>query len=80
MEQPNTVSALKLADRDGLSFEPDTTLYVVGRTAPVATAKKGMAVWRKRLYELMARNTRVGYEYFGVPSHRLLEVGSQLQL
>lgn len=39
-----------------------------------------MALWRKRLYALMARNTRVGYEYFGVPAHRLLEVGSQVHI
>jgi KUP system potassium uptake protein len=80
MEQPDTVVALRLADRAGLSYEPDTTCYVVGRTTPFASTKKGMAVWRKRLYALMARNTRVGYEYFGVPAHRLLEVGSQVQI
>jgi KUP system potassium uptake protein len=80
MEQPHTVGALRMADRAGLAYEPDTTCYVVGRTTPLVTARKGMTRWRKRLYALMARNTRVGYEYFGVPSHRLLEVGSQVQL
>lgn len=80
MEQPDTISALRLADRAGLLFEPDTTCYVVGRTTPFVSAKKGMATWRKRLYALMARNTRVGYEYFGVPAHRLLEVGSQVHI
>jgi KUP system potassium uptake protein len=80
MEQPDTVAALRLADRSGLAYEPDTTCYVVGRTTPFVSTRKGMAIWRKRLYALMARNTRVGYEYFGVPSHRLLEVGSQVQI
>ncbi len=80
MEQPNTVSALRLADRAGLPYEPDTTSYVVGRTTPFVSTKKGMALWRKRLYALMARNTRVGYEYFGVPAHRLLEVGTQVHI
>ena len=80
MEQPDTVSALRLADRAGLTYEPDTTCYVVGRTTPFVSQKKGMALWRKRLYALMARNTRVGYEYFAVPAHRLLEVGSQVHI
>jgi KUP system potassium uptake protein len=80
MEQPDTVAALRLADRSGLAYEPDTTCYVVGRTTPFVSTRKGMAIWRKRLYALMARNTRVGYEYFRVPSHRLLEVGSQVQI
>ena len=80
MEQPDTVSALRLADRAGLTYEPDTTCYVVGRTTPFVSQKKGMALWRKRLYALMARNTRVGYEYLAVPAHRLLEVGSQVHI
>jgi KUP system potassium uptake protein len=80
MEQPDTVSALKLAARTGLAYEPNTTCYVVGRRTVCVSDSKGMALWRKRLYVLMARNTRVGYEYFGVPSHRLLEVGSQVKI
>jgi KUP system potassium uptake protein len=80
MEQPDTVGALRLGDRAGLAYEPATTCYVVGRTTPFVSARKGMALWRKRLYALMARNTRVGYEYFGVPAHRLLEVGSQVHI
>ena len=36
--------------------------------------------WQKRLYALMARNTRVGYEYFRVPNRRLLEIGAQIEI
>jgi len=42
--------------------------------------RPSLASIRKRIYALMARNTRVGYEYLGVPSHRLLEVGTQVEL
>lgn len=80
MEQPDTLSALRLADRAGISYEPNTTCYVVGRTTPLVTHRKGLAQWRKRLYSLLARNTRVGYEYFGIPSHRLIEIGMQAEL
>jgi KUP system potassium uptake protein len=78
MEQPNTVLALRSADHLGLPYEPDSTYYVVGRTTPFVTSKKGMAIWRKRLYALMARNIRLSYDYFGVPSHRLLEIGTRV--
>jgi KUP system potassium uptake protein len=80
MERPDTVSALRSAARLGLSFDPSATHYVVGRTTPVVTAKKGLPIWRKRLYALMARNTRLGYEYFGVPSDRLLEIGTRVEI
>jgi KUP system potassium uptake protein len=80
MEQPDTIAALRLADRAGISYEPNTTSYVVGRTSPLVTNRKGLAQWRKRLYTLLARNTRVGYEYFGIPTHRLIEIGMQAEL
>lgn len=80
MEQPNTLSALRLADKLGLPFEPEKTVYVVGRTTPLPMHRKGMSIWRKRLYALMARNSRAGYHYFGVPPHLLLEIGSYSEL
>jgi KUP system potassium uptake protein len=80
MERPDTVGVLRAAERLGIEYEPDTTFYVVGRTTPVVTDKKGLSIWRKRFYSLMARNTRVGYEYFRVPNHRLLEIGAQIEI
>ena len=80
MERPDTKNALRAAEPHGIAYEPTTTTYVVGRTTPNITAGMGLAMWRKRLYTLMARNTRVGYEYFGVPTHRLLEIGNQVDI
>ena len=80
MEQPDAVAALRLADEQGLKFDPGSTMYVVGRNTPIVTGKRTMAMWRKRLFALMARNSQVAYRYFGVPTHRLLEVGGQTEL
>jgi KUP system potassium uptake protein len=80
MEQPDTIAALRLADEQGLKFDPGSTVYVVGRNTPIVTGRRTMAMWRKRLFALMARNSQVAYRYFGVPTHRLLEVGGQTEL
>jgi KUP system potassium uptake protein len=80
IERPDTIAVLRAAERLGIEYEPDITFYVVGRTTPMVTTKKGLAMWRKRLYALLARNTRVGYEYYRVPSHRLLEIGAQIEI
>ena len=80
IEQPDAVAALRLADEQGLTFDPGSTVYVVGRNTPIVTGKRTMAMWRKRLFALMARNSQVAYRYFGVPTHRLLEVGGQTEL
>lgn len=80
MEQPNTTAALRLAEEQGLQFDPGNTVYIVGRNTPIVTAKKGLTMWRKRLFAFMARNSQLAYRYFGVPTHRLLEVGAQTEL
>jgi KUP system potassium uptake protein len=80
MEQPNTMIALRLAEEHGLEFDPGNTVYIVGRDTPIIGAKKGLAMWRKRLFAFMARNSQVAYRSFDVPNHRLLEVGNQTEL
>jgi KUP system potassium uptake protein len=80
MEQPDAVAALRLAEEQGLAFEAGRTVYIVGRNTPLVTGRRTMAMWRKRLFALMARNSQVAYRYFGVPTHRLLEVGGQTEL
>ncbi|HEY0681544.1 MAG TPA: potassium transporter Kup [Steroidobacter sp.] len=80
METPNVVAALRAAEEKGVAYEPDTTVYVVGRENPTFTTGSGMPLWRKRLFAFMGRNSQLAAIHFGVPSHRLLEVSSQVKL
>ena len=80
METPNVVSALRAAEEKGLAYEPDGTVYFVGRENPVFSTGSGMPLWRKRLFALMGRNAQLAAIHYGVPNHRMLEVGSQVKL
>jgi KUP system potassium uptake protein len=80
METPNVVAALRGAEEKGVAYEPDQTVYVVGRENPTFTTGSGMPLWRKRLFAFMGRNSQLAAIHFGVPSHRLLEVSSQVKL
>ena len=80
MEAPNVIAALRSADERGVPYEPEQTVYVVGRENPVFAAGSGMPLWRKRLFAFMGRNSQLAAVHFGVPSHRLLEVSSQVRL
>lgn len=80
MESPNVVAALRAADEAGVPYDPDQTVYVVGRENPVFAMGSGMPLWRKRLFAFMGRNSQLAAIHFGVPSHRLLEVSSQVRL
>jgi KUP system potassium uptake protein len=80
METPNVVAALRAAEEKGVAYEPDQTTYVVGRENPTFTTGSGMPLWRKRLFAFMGRNSQLAAIHFGVPSHRTLEVSSQVRL
>ena len=80
MESPNVVAALRSAEEAGVPYEPEQTVYVVGRENPVFAVGSGMPLWRKRLFAFMGRNSQLAAIHFGVPSHRLLEVSSQVRL
>jgi KUP system potassium uptake protein len=80
METPNIITALRAAEEKGLEFKPDETMYVVGRENPVITTGPGMAIWRKRLFAIMGRNAQMAAVHFGVPAHRVVEIGSQVRL
>jgi KUP system potassium uptake protein len=80
METPNVVQALRAAEEKGEPYQPDQTVYVVGRENPTFTTGSGMPLWRKRLFALMGRNSQLAAIHFGVPSHRTLEVSSQVRL
>lgn len=80
METPNVVAALRAADETGVPYEPEQTVYVVGRENPVFTVGSGMPLWRKRLFAVMGRNSQLAAIHFGVPPHRTLEVSSQVRL
>jgi KUP system potassium uptake protein len=80
METPNIISTLRAAEEKGIEFRPDETTYVVGRENPVIGSGGGMPTWRKRLFSIMGRNAQPASIHYGVPSHRVIEIGSQVRL
>ena len=80
METPSIISALRAAEDKGLEYKPDETTYVVGRENPLVSSGSGMPIWRKRLFAIMGRNAQLAAIHFGVPAHRVIEIGSQVRL
>jgi KUP system potassium uptake protein len=80
MEQPNVIATLKRAGELGLAYEPNATVYIVGHDAAIVTSHKGMPMWRKRLFAFMSRNSQMASAHYGVPMHRVIEIGSQTAL
>ena len=73
--------ALALCEKQaGLSFSLMETSFFIARQNVLPTLRKGMSLWREALYASMARNARDAADYFRIPSNRVIEVGTQVEI
>ena len=80
MEDPNVPEALVRACEHGLELDEDDVTYFLGRETLLVTKSPGMAMWRERLFVLMARNAVRAPTFFRLPPERVVELGVQVEL
>jgi KUP system potassium uptake protein len=80
MEDPHVPEALALARAQGASIDLDDVTYFLGRETIIVTRQPGMAVWREKLFVLMARNAVRATAYFRLPPERVVELGVQVEM
>ncbi len=79
----NIPRALDRIDEPGLKLKLQETTFFLGRERILATKDReedGMALWRDRLFGIMARNERRATDFFGLPPNRVVELGAQVEL
>jgi len=79
-EDPNVPVFLRQCTIDGEGFDLSKTTFFLGRETMLATKKPGMALWRERLFAGMSRNAKRAAAYFHIPSDRVVEIGTQIEL
>ena len=72
----------ELADelRAGGPFRPMDTSYFLARQTLIASSRPGMAIWREKLFAWMVRNAESAMQFFRLPTNRVIELGSQLEI
>lgn len=81
MEDPNVPKALRSAPQHGLDLDIDGLVYYTGGQMYVPSdIRPGMAIWRERLFMFMARNAAQATAFYGLPSERVLELGTQVKI
>jgi KUP system potassium uptake protein len=80
MEDPDVPRSLSRAGDHGLPFDIEDTTFLASRETIVASAHKGMPLWRDKLFALMARNTVSATTFFKIPGNRLVELGTQVEI
>ncbi|UUE97520.1 potassium transporter Kup [Xanthomonas hortorum pv. pelargonii] len=81
METPDVPLALmRSCDQGGIHFDPMDTTFFASRETIVASANRGMPIWRDKLFALMHRNAAPATGFFRIPGNRLVELGAQVEI
>jgi KUP system potassium uptake protein len=75
MNRIDVMRALELCGALGLEFEPMETSFFLSREKIVP-----VAYWRDRLFAAMARNAGNVTDYFGIPTNRVIELGTRVEI
>ena len=79
-DEPDIPRALALCQEKGLRFEMMETSFFVARQTVISAPGGGMMPWRERLFVTMSRNARDAADYFRIPTNRVIELGTQVEI
>jgi KUP system potassium uptake protein len=80
METPNIPKALAVARKLGLQFDIMSTSFFLSRRALRRAQRSGMPRWQDRLFISLARSANDATDYFQIPTDRVVEVGTQVNI
>jgi KUP system potassium uptake protein len=80
MEETDVPAALKANSQCGGLFDMMHTSFFLSRQTLIASKRPGMAIWREKLFSWMLRNSATAMQFFRLPTNRVVELGSQLEI
>ena len=80
LEETNVPETLKTIDVCGEPFDMMRTSFFLSRQKLIASAKPGMPIWREKLFAWMLRNAASAMEFFSLPTNRVVELGTQVEI
>jgi len=79
-ETPNVPNMLEDCKLQSMKFDMMDTSFFVNRESLIATPKGGMALWREHLFVWMSHLAGKASEYFRIPTNRVVELGTQVEI
>jgi KUP system potassium uptake protein len=80
-DEPDIPAALALCGEAGLVMEMLDTSFFLGRETLIPRFEaREMSLWRTKLFIAMFRNAGSATTFFRIPSNRVVELGTQIQL
>lgn len=80
-DEPNIPKALEQAcEQLELEFNMMKMSFFISRDRVISTLDEGMAPWREKLFISMQRNTSPVSDFYQIPTNRVVELGSQIEI
>ncbi|MES2297418.1 MAG: potassium transporter Kup [Pseudomonadota bacterium] len=79
-DEPDIPKVMDLCADHGLQFEMMETSFFIARQTVISAPKGGMAPWRENLFVTMSRNARGAADYYQIPTNRVIELGTQVEI
>jgi KUP system potassium uptake protein len=80
MQETDIPAILKSVENCGPKFKMMDTSFFLARQTLIASERPGMALWREKLFSWMLRNAETAMEFFKLPTNRVVELGSQVEI
>jgi K+ transporter len=78
-EKPDVPATLR-AHAGEVGCEPATASFFLGREVPVPSLQPEVPLWQERIYAFMVRNAVSAPDYFLIPSQRVVELGTRVEI
>jgi KUP system potassium uptake protein len=80
MDEPDVPEALKGLKAHGVVIDDMETSYFLSRDIVIPTIGSGMAPWREKLFAGMHRNAAGAADFLSLPTNRVVELGSKVEI
>jgi len=78
--EPDVPQALALMHGHGFQVDEMQTSYFLSRDIVVPAIGRGMVAWREKLFSNMHRNAAAAADFLRLPTNRVVELGSKLEI
>ena len=80
MQETNVPQGLKEMERCGGEFDMMHTSFFLSRQTLLPSSNPGMPIWREKIFAWMLRNAATAMDFFRLPTNRVVELGSQVEI
>ena len=80
MQEIDIPAVLKRVENCGPKLKMMETSFFLSRQTLLASDRPGMALWREHLFSWMMRNAESAMDFFKLPTNRVVELGSQVEI